>query len=280
MRELEQVIQIPDLADVERRLGDAILGSLGERAPAFAFTNTRTTDCCELEFALGPDGPFPTGLESQLESAGHWHARLKVPGKNQHFDTSLEFRAATAYWVRRPSSDDLVELTAKFFGDPRESMDETQLAQANVRHADLLSRLFSQLEIELSEETIHVGNTRFVVAKSPRHEFGCSLPDGTVFQVLVKVPEPPSAKQQREFRCRLLSTAEIVAARLDASLRSQLVTIVEPDPTRPVSATHVSRLEAAGAGEAQVVSPVHLFRFGSITRRCLETRPVDLRLEE
>jgi hypothetical protein len=271
-------IDANERATILQQLRATIVRALGSRFPHLEFTERNATDCCELQLALAPEGPFPKDVSEVVGAATWWHARLRMPGTGPQLETALVFRSGDDFWNRRPDGAGLVAETAAFFGAQDPATAPGSEGPVNSRHEILRDTMFALLPLELAPDIAHVGKSRIVVAKAPRREFGCSIPDGSLFSLAVMVPEPPLPPQRRQFLARLLSPAEFVNATLDDAARASFVILVEQAYGDATTATHVSRLDTTGPPDVIVERTVFLRRLGPVVHRCLETAPDELDL--
>jgi hypothetical protein len=273
-------IAATERAAIEQQVRARILRALGSRFPHLEFSDQNSADCCELQFALGPEGPFPERAGDVVGAATCWHARLRIPGRDNQLTTALTLRPGDAFWDRRPDGNGLVAETGVFFGTYGATTQPEQDRLVNGRHEQLMRTIFAELPVELSTDIAHMAKTRMVVARTPRREFGCSLPDGSLFALAMKIPEPGFAPQPRQFLARLLSTTELAGATLDDTARASLVVLVEQVAGDATTAAHLARLDVNGPPDVSVERTVYIRRLGPVAARCLETDPDELHLKD
>lgn len=290
LRELrqERAIAQADRARVDREVRAAIVGALQAHVPHLGFTDQNTTECCQLECVLGPEGPFPTTSADVAGAAVCWHLRLGLPDHGAVFETTLTFRTGDEFWDRRPDADGFVAEVRRFFGTEGTAAGgaaggaptTADAAAAGARIDALMTTMFAKIPLELSHEMQHVGNSKLIVARTPRHEFGCSIPDGSLFALVVRVPDPPFPPQPRDFLARLLSVADLAATPLDPTQRACFVVDVEQAFGEATTLAHVTKLTETGPPGGTVDPTVYLRRLGPVARACLESHPDDLDLQD
>ena len=196
-----------EVPTIEARLRSLFVRALGDQFPHLEFTERAQNDKLEivldtgLEFREAPVVDFTRDTISL-------HFRLTRNGSPAKPTARLEFRKFEDYRDPLPDSGGLIEQFSSFL-DEFETVALPQPVEArdaaDVRFATLFDAVLKSIPILPGNEGSHLQGSKKVVISATRHDFSCSLPNLSEFEVSVELKEDDSSSTHR-FRTRLIDS--------------------------------------------------------------------------